>query len=154
MSPGGANLGHQVFHRHLSARCTTNTQCSIGAGIRPKVGAEGYLSMLCRNKVMGVVKFRLICFTVLIASLRKKKNNVLRLLLTLECLVLFLFIVLCFLGEIYFRVIFLSVGACEAAVGLGCLVGLIRLAGQNHISFTECGPYLPCRHAQRLTNTN
>ena len=89
----------------------------------------------------GVVKFRLICFTVLIASLRKKKNNVLRLLLTLECLVLFLFIVLCFLGEIYFRVIFLSVGACEAAVGLGCLVGLIRLAGQNHISFTECGPY-------------
>ena len=88
-----------------------------------------------------MVKFRLICFTVLIASLRKKKNNVLRLLLTLECLVLFLFIVLCFLGEIYFRVIFLSVGACEAAVGLGCLVGLIRLAGQNHISFTECGPY-------------
>jgi len=91
--------------------------------------------------VRWVVKFRLICFTVLIASLRKKKNNVLRLLLTLECLVLFLFIVLCFLGEIYFRVIFLSVGACEAAVGLGCLVGLIRLAGQNHISFTECGPY-------------
>jgi len=98
-----------------------------------------------------VVKFRLICFTVLIASLRKKKNNVLRLLLTLECLVLFLFIVLCFLGEIYFRVIFLSVGACEAAVGLGCLVGLIRLAGQNHISFTECGPYcLPT--CQDLTN--
>ena len=88
-----------------------------------------------------VVKFRLICFIVLIASLSKKKNNVLRLLLTLECVVLFLFIVLCFLGEIYFSVIFLSVGACEAAVGLGCLVGLIRLAGQNHISFTECGPY-------------
>ena len=90
-----------------------------------------------------VVKFRLICFLVLIASLRKKKNNVLRLLLTLECVVLFLFIVLCFLGEIYFSVIFLRVGACEAAVGLGCLVGLIRLAGQNHISFMECGRYAP-----------
>jgi len=88
-----------------------------------------------------VVKFRLICFTVLIASLRKKKNNVLRLLLTLECMVLFLFIFICFLGETYFGVIFLSVGACEAAVGLGCLVGLIRLVGQNHISFTECGHY-------------
>ena len=94
----------------------------------------------CTNQER-VVKFRLICFLVLIASLRKKKNNVLRLLLTLECVVLFLFIVLCFLGEIYFSVIFLRVGACEAAVGLGCLVGLIRLAGQNHISFMECGRY-------------
>ena len=98
-------------------------------------------TLLFHTKKRQVVKFRLICFLVLIASLRKKKNNVLRLLLTLECIVLFLFIVLCFLGEIYFRVIFLRVGACEAAVGLGCLVGLIRLAGQNHISFTECGPY-------------
>ena len=89
-----------------------------------------------------VVKFRLICFLVLFARFSKKKNNVLRLLLTLECVVLFLFIILCFLNELYFRVIFLRVGACEAAVGLGCLVGLIRLAGQNFVTLLEYGSKL------------
>ena len=86
-----------------------------------------------------VVKFRLICFLVLFGRFSKKKNNVLRLLLTLECVVLFLFIILCFLNELYFRVIFLRVGACEAAVGLGCLVGLIRLVGQNFVTLLEYG---------------
>lgn len=86
-----------------------------------------------------VVKFILVCFFVLFGSFRKKKNNALSLLLTLECLVLFLFIMLCFLDELYFRVIFLRVGACEAAVGLGCLVGLIRLVGQNYVTLLECG---------------
>ena len=81
----------------------------------------------------------LVCFLILFSSFRKKKNNVLSLLLTLECVVLFLFIILCFLDELYFRVIFLRVGACEAAVGLGCLVGLIRLAGQNYVTLLECG---------------
>ena len=81
----------------------------------------------------------LVCFFILFASFRKKKNNVLSLLLTLECVVLFLFIMLCFLDELYFRVIFLRVGACEAAVGLGCLVGLIRLVGQNYVTLLECG---------------
>lgn len=141
--PGGLSWSSGVL-RHLLLRCPDKYPTVVRAGINSKVlPTRGYKpSSLVEIKVRhGVVKFRLICFTVLIASLRKKKNNVLRLLLTLECLVLFLFIVLCFLGEIYFRVIFLSVGACEAAVGLGCLVGLIRLAGQNHISFTECGPY-------------
>ena len=89
-----------------------------------------------------VVKFRLICFLVLFARFRKKKNNVLRLLLTLECVVLFLFIILCFLNELYFGVIFLRVGACEAAVGLGCLVGLIRLVGQNFVTLLEYGSKL------------
>ena len=100
---------------------------------------DGIPHLKAPSTASKVVKFRLICFLVLITRLRKKKNNVLRLLLTLECMVLFLFIVLCFLGEIYFSVIFLRVGACEAAVGLGCLIGLIRLAGQNYISFMECG---------------
>lgn len=89
-----------------------------------------------------VVKFRLICFLALFARFSKKKNNVLRLLLTLECVVLFLFIILCFLNELYFRVIFLRVGACEAAVGLGCLVGLIRLVGQNFVTLLEYGSKL------------
>nr|YP_003433776.1 NADH dehydrogenase subunit 4L [Zonosagitta nagae]AGS47807.1 NADH dehydrogenase subunit 4L [Zonosagitta nagae]BAI68167.1 NADH dehydrogenase subunit 4L [Zonosagitta nagae] len=70
-------------------------------------------------------------------SFNHKKQNVLSILLTLECMVLLTFIALCFSSELFFGVIFLSVGACEAAVGLGCLVGLIRLAGQSSIGLVE-----------------
>ena len=88
-----------------------------------------------------VVKVRLIGTIVLLLRFNKKKNRVLRLLLTLECMVLLIFITLCFISELYFAVIFLRVGACEAAIGLGCLVGLIRLGGQSYINFIECGRY-------------
>ena len=84
-----------------------------------------------------MVKICLLGSFVLISRFNKKKNNVLSLLLTLECIVLLLFISLCFISELYFAVIFLRVGACEAAIGLGCLVGLIRFVGQRHIDFLE-----------------
>jgi len=84
-----------------------------------------------------VVKIPFLGVLILLASFRGKKKNVLSLLLTLECMVLFMFIILCFSRELFFSVIFLSVGACEAAVGLGCLVGLIRLVGQSYINLVE-----------------
>ena len=84
-----------------------------------------------------MVKIPFLGVFILLASFRGKKKNVLSLLLTLECMVLFIFILLCFSRELFFSVIFLSVGACEAAVGLGCLVGLIRLAGQSFINLVE-----------------
>ena len=74
---------------------------------------------------------------ILFLRFNKKKNNVLRLLLTLECVVLLRFILMCVINELFFSVIFLRVGACEAAVGLGCLVRLIRFGGQNFINFIE-----------------
>lgn len=86
-----------------------------------------------------VVKVRLIGTIILFLRFNKKKNRVLRLLLTLECMVLLMFITLCFTRELYFAVIFLRVGACEAAIGLGCLVGLIRFGGQRFINFIEYG---------------
>jgi len=84
-----------------------------------------------------MVKIGLLGSLILFSSFNKKKNNVLRLLLTLECLVLIMFNTICFTNELFFSIIFLSVGACEAAVGLGCLVGLIRFGGTNFIDFVE-----------------
>ena len=84
-----------------------------------------------------MVKIGLLGSLILLLSFNKKKNNVLRLLLTLECLVLIMFNLICFTNELFFSIVFLSVGACEAAVGLGCLVGLIRFGGQNFINFVE-----------------
>ena len=84
-----------------------------------------------------MVKIPFLGVLILLIRFRGKKKNVLSLLLTLECMVLFMFIILCFSRELFFSVIFLSVGACEAAVGLGCLVGLIRLVGQGYINLVE-----------------
>jgi len=75
-----------------------------------------------------------LCLLGVILGLYKK--NVLSLLLTLECIVVLSFIQLTS-NEIYFRVYFIRVGACESAVGLGALVGLIRLTGSHLISISE-----------------
>lgn len=37
-------------------------------------------------------------------------------------------------SELMFRVCFISIGACERAVGLGCLVRLVRAQGEQHFS--------------------
>ena len=50
-------------------------------------------------------------------------------------------------SDLIFSVCFLSIGACEAAVGLSCMVGLVRLRGQEQVSCGECGQSLP-RHAR------
>jgi len=46
-------------------------------------------------------------------------------------------------SDLIFSVCFLSIGACEAAVGLSCMVGLVRLRGQEQVSYGECGQPLP-----------
>jgi len=46
-------------------------------------------------------------------------------------------------SDLIFSVCFLSIGACEAAVGLSCMVGLVRLRGQEQVSCGECGLPLP-----------
>ena len=72
-------------------------------------------------------------------GLLKKKGDVLRVLLNLECLVLLLFVWFRMTSELFFSALFLRVGACEAAVGLGILVGYVRNTGMNHICLFECG---------------
>ena len=91
-----------------------------------------FIDFLCM--VLKVISF---CIFNILFSFNQKKNNVLRILLTLECIVLLIFLFISFSSEIFFSVIFLRVGACEAAVGLGCLVGLTRLWGETSILLTE-----------------
>jgi len=79
------------------------------------------------------------CIFLIYLGLLKKKNDVLRLLLNLECLVLLMFIWFRLKSELFFSSLFLRVGACEAAVGLGVLVSYIRNTGLNQICLFECG---------------
>jgi len=77
------------------------------------------------------------CIFLIYLGLLKKKNDVLRLLLNLECLVLLMFIWFRLKSELFFSSLFLRVGACEAAVGLGVLVSYIRNTGLNQICLFE-----------------
>ena len=79
------------------------------------------------------------CVFMIFLGLLKKKNDVLRLLLNLEGLVLLIFIWFRLKSELFFASLFLRVGACEAAVGLGILVRYIRNIGINYICLFECG---------------
>lgn len=62
------------------------------------------------------------------------KNRYLSILLCLEALVLIGVLVLIIQSELMFRVIFISVGACESAVGLACLVGIVRHQGSAQLT--------------------
>ena len=72
-----------------------------------------------------------------------RKTHALAVLLTLEGLVMLTLLALIAHRDLIFSVCFLSIGACEAAVGLSCLVGLVRLRGQEQVGFSECGPSDP-----------
>ena len=61
------------------------------------------------------------------------KNRVLSVLLCLETLVLVGVLVLVGHSELIFSVCFVRVGACERAVGLACLVSLVRAQGTSFI---------------------
>ena len=76
--------------------------------------------------------------TLLVLSLARKTHS-LAVLLTLEGLVMLTLLALIAHRDLIFSVCFLSIGACEAAVGLSCMVGLVRLRGQEQLGFGECG---------------
>lgn len=59
------------------------------------------------------------------------KTRVLSVLLCLEALVLVGVLILVCHTELIFRVCFVRVGACERAVGLACLVSLVRAQGSS-----------------------
>ena len=80
--------------------------------------------------------------SLLVLSLARKTHS-LAVLLTLEGIVMLTLLALIAHSDLIFSVCFLSIGACEAAVGLSCMVGLVRLRGQEQVSYGECGQPLP-----------
>nr|AKS04242.1 NADH dehydrogenase subunit 4L [Parasagitta elegans] len=60
------------------------------------------------------------------------KSSFLAVLLCLEALVIVAVLVLVRHSELMFSVCFISIGACESAVGLACLVSLVRM--QSNVS--------------------
>ena len=78
----------------------------------------------------------------LIVSLTRKVHS-LTVLLTLESFVMLTLLAILCSRDILFSVVYLRVGACEAAVGLSCLVGLVRLRGKEFINIAEYGTPLP-----------
>lgn len=61
------------------------------------------------------------------------KTSYLSVLLCLESLVIVSVLVLVHHSELLFGVCFISIGACEGAVGLACLVSLVRRQGSSQI---------------------
>nr|AKS04306.1 NADH dehydrogenase subunit 4L [Parasagitta elegans] len=75
----------------------------------------------------------LILMTIFLISAVFLKSSYLAVLLCLEALVIVAVLVLVHHSELLFSVCFLSVGACESAVGLACLVSLVRAQGSAHL---------------------
>lgn len=71
---------------------------------------------------------------LLILAVYKNKNYLLSLLITFEALILCFFILFIIESDIFFSIIFLCIAACEAAVGLARLIGIIRLTGNSNLS--------------------
>lgn len=62
------------------------------------------------------------------------KTSYLAVLLCMEALVIVAVLVLVHHAELIFRVCFISIGACESAIGLACLVRLVRRQGNTQTS--------------------
>lgn len=89
-----------------------------------------------------LLKVRFLGGILIVLSLAQKAHS-LAVLLTLEGLVMLTLLSLIAHRDLLFAVVFLSVGACEAAVGLASLVGLVRLRGQDLVGTRACGQTLP-----------
>lgn len=85
-----------------------------------------------------LIKGAFVGASLLLLSFSRKAHS-LAVLLTLEALVILTLLSLVAQSDLLFSVCFLRIGACEAAVGLSCMVGLVRLRGQEHVSLGECG---------------
>ena len=89
-----------------------------------------------------LIKGAFIGAALLLLSFARKAHS-LAVLLTLEGLVMLTLLSLVAHRDLLFSVCFLSIGACEAAVGLSCMVGLVRLRGQELIGLGEYGWDVP-----------
>jgi len=85
-----------------------------------------------------LIKGAFVGAALLLLSFSRKAHS-LAVLLTLEGLVMLTLLSLVAHSDLLFSVCFLRIGACEAAVGLACMVGLVRLRGQELVGLGECG---------------
>nr|AXS66047.1 NADH dehydrogenase subunit 4L [Tenebrionoidea sp. 19 KM-2017] len=71
-------------------------------------------------------------------SFSLKRKHLLSMLLSLEYMVIFLFLLiflyLAMSGEMYFSMVFLTFTVCEGALGLSVLISLIRTHGNDYFS--------------------
>lgn len=107
------------------------TVCLLNFGL---VYAPFFARMLLKGAFLGG--------TLLVLSLARKAHS-LAILLTLEALVMLTLLALIAHRDLIFSVCFLSIGACEAAIGLSCIVGLVRLRGQELVLYGECDQLVP-----------
>jgi len=84
-----------------------------------------------------LIKSAFIGAALVLLSFTRKAHS-LAVLLTLEGLVILTLLALVAHRDLLFSVCFLRIGACEAAVGLSCLVGLVRLQGHEVQALGEC----------------
>ena len=80
-----------------------------------------------------MIGFLIIRYLVLFSFIVKKVYGLTRL-LTLEITVILIFVRLLGGAEPFFCLFLLCVGACEGAVGLSCLVRVVRAKGSQLIS--------------------
>jgi len=85
-----------------------------------------------------LIKSAFLGASLLLLSFTRKAHS-LAVLLTLEGLVMLTLLSLVAHSDLLFSVCFLRIGACEAAVGLSCMVGLVRLRGHEQVGLGECG---------------
>lgn len=70
-------------------------------------------------------------------SFRLRRKHLLLILLRLEFIILSLFLIIVYLlnlygEEVYFRIISISIGVCEGALGLSILVSIVRTHGSDN----------------------
>nr|AKS04400.1 NADH dehydrogenase subunit 4L [Parasagitta elegans] len=79
------------------------------------------------------LKWLLVMTSLLVIAVYTKKSS-LSMLLCLEAMVILGVMVLMSHSESMFSVCFISIGACESAVGIACLVSLVRSQGTEMYS--------------------
>ena len=101
---------------------------------------------------MAVLRFNLVLFLIILGvvvfifSFISKRKHLLATLLSLEGLMLFMFCLVYFISGSYinlhnFTLIFLTLTACEGALGLSLLVTIVRTHGGdkfNSLNFLQC----------------
>nr|AYE40416.1 NADH dehydrogenase subunit 4L [Daphnia magna]AYE40702.1 NADH dehydrogenase subunit 4L [Daphnia magna]AYE40754.1 NADH dehydrogenase subunit 4L [Daphnia magna]AYE40780.1 NADH dehydrogenase subunit 4L [Daphnia magna]AYE40806.1 NADH dehydrogenase subunit 4L [Daphnia magna] len=86
-----------------------------------------------------VTVFLMVSIALFIMSFISKRKHLLATLISLEGLMLMLFGMICYFATFYFHffnfvLVFLTLSACEGALGLGLLVSIVRTYGSDHFN--------------------
>nr|QIC19423.1 NADH dehydrogenase subunit 4L [Daphnia magna]QJF72960.1 NADH dehydrogenase subunit 4L [Daphnia magna] len=89
--------------------------------------------------ITPVTVFLMVSIALFIMSFISKRKHLLATLISLEGLMLMLFGMICYFATFYFNffnfvLVFLTLSACEGALGLGLLVSIVRTYGSDHFN--------------------